>query len=101
MSLLFQPSLLDEPDAAPRLTALDGAVQRIELTDGAWVDLRPGWLLGSDAVFERLVDAVPWRVDRGEMYDCVVDGPRLVSWFGAGDRLPDPVLAEALRDLNG
>ncbi|MBK4346541.1 alpha-ketoglutarate-dependent dioxygenase AlkB [Lacisediminihabitans changchengi] len=101
MSLVFQPSLFDQLDSSPRLSPLEsGTVQHIALTDGAWVDLRPGWLLGSDAVFERLVEAVPWRADRREMYDRVVDVPRLVSWFGAGDPLPDPVLDEAMGDLN-
>jgi len=101
MSIVFQPSLLDDValDAA-RLAPLHGSVHRIELTDGAWVDLRPGWLLGSDAVFERLVESVPWRADRREMYDRVVDVPRLVSWFGADDDLPDAVLDDAMRDLN-
>jgi len=97
---VFQPSLLDDLSTAPLLAPLPGTVQRIELADGAWVDLRPGWLLGSDAVFERLVETVPWHADRREMYDRVVDVPRLLSWFGAGERLPDPVLDEAMRDLN-
>ena len=97
---MFQPSLLDDLSTAPLLAPLPGTVQRIELADGAWVDLRPGWLLGSDAVFERLVETVPWHADRREMYDRVVDVPRLLSWFGAGERLPDPVLDEAMRDLN-
>ncbi|MES2170474.1 MAG: alpha-ketoglutarate-dependent dioxygenase AlkB, partial [Actinomycetota bacterium] len=101
MSITFQPSLLDAFDTRAALAPLDGSVRRIPLSDGAWIDLRPGWLADSDAVFERLATAVPWRADRRQMYDRVVDVPRLVSHFGAGDELPVPVLDEAMAALNG
>ena len=37
------------------LTPLAGHVQRHELTAGAWVDHLPGWVSGSDQVFEVLL----------------------------------------------
>ncbi len=101
MSLSFQPSLLDGLGAEPRLAPLAGSVRRIELAHGAWIDLRPDWLGASDVLFERLVDRVPWRADRREMYERMVDVPRLVSWFRPGAPLPDPVLDTAMADLNG
>lgn len=100
MSLTFQTSLFDEIGAAPELGALDGEVRRIVLDGGAWVDLRPGWIGNSDELFERLVTAVPWKADKREMFDKVVEVPRLVSWFGAGSRFPDPILVEAQSRLN-
>ncbi|RKR73750.1 alpha-ketoglutarate-dependent dioxygenase AlkB [Frondihabitans australicus] len=102
MSLSFQASLFDSLDdtPSPRLGALGSAVERIELDSGAWLDLRPGWVAGSDELFERLVEHVPWKADRREMYDRVVDVPRLVSWFGPGAPLPDPTLPEAMDRLN-
>ncbi|ROQ41348.1 DNA-N1-methyladenine dioxygenase [Frondihabitans sp. PhB188] len=108
MSLSFQTSLFDDPallddpvlGATPVLGPLGASVQRIELGEGAWLDLRPGWVGHSDDLFERLVDRVPWQADRREMYDRVVDVPRLVSWFGPRAVLPDPVLAEAQSALN-
>ncbi|MCU1415795.1 MAG: alpha-ketoglutarate-dependent dioxygenase AlkB [Microbacteriaceae bacterium] len=100
MTIAFQPSLLDSFDERPALAPLAGTVRRIPLADGAWVDLRPGWLADSDAVFETLVTVVPWRADRRQMYDRVVDVPRLVSHFGPGATLPHPVLTDAMTELN-
>ncbi|AMM21201.1 DNA repair protein [Frondihabitans sp. PAMC 28766] len=107
MSISFQTSLFDDFEApaadgvaAPRLGALGDAVERIDLGEGAWLDVRPGWVTGSDELFERLVDEVPWHADRREMYDRVVDVPRLVSWFGSDDAFPDPLLVEAQQKLN-
>jgi alkylated DNA repair dioxygenase AlkB len=100
MTLAFQPSLFDELGAEPRLQPLAGSVRRIPLGHGAWVDLRPEWLLNSDLLFERLAQRVPWKADKREMYERVVDVPRLVSWFGSEAPLPDPVLSTAKGDLN-
>ena len=64
------------------------------------MDLRPGWLAGSAPVFARLAEAVPWRAERRQMYDRVVDVPRLLCFYGEGEALPDPVLTAALEALN-
>ncbi len=74
---------------------LGTTVGRTVLGRGAWVDLRAGWMRGSDALLERLVDAVPWHAERRRMYDRVVAVPRLLSFFDEGDDLPDPALVEA------
>ena len=100
MTITYQASLLDDLLSGPELRPLGVMVERIPLEHGAWLDLRPGWLSNSDALFERLAVDVPWEVDRRQMYDRVVTVPRLLSWFGAGDPLPDPVLAEAMDALN-
>jgi alkylated DNA repair dioxygenase AlkB len=78
----FQGSLLDGFDDVPRLSALEGRVERIPLSEGAWVDVLPGWLQGSDGLFLRLVGDVPWRAERRQMYDRVVDVPRLLAYYG-------------------
>ncbi|TAJ48291.1 MAG: alpha-ketoglutarate-dependent dioxygenase AlkB [Herbiconiux sp.] len=100
MNIDFQSSLFDDLDADPGLESLAGEVQRTELGAGAWVDLRPGWVSNSDALFERLALDVPWHADQREMYDRVVDVPRLVSHFGAGSLYPDLVLTRAQDALN-
>lgn len=100
MSIAFQTSLLDDIFSAPELRPLGLMVERIPLDHGAWIDIRPGWLSNSDALFERLAVGVPWKADTREMYDKVVAVPRLVSWFGAGSRFPDPVLVSARDALN-
>ena len=96
MTEYFQGSLLDG-DAGPEVDELGGTVRRTELTQGAWVDVRPGWLTGADALFLRLQADVPWRAERREMYDRVVDVPRLVCFYDHDDALPDPAL-EVARD---
>ncbi|WP_225847174.1 alpha-ketoglutarate-dependent dioxygenase AlkB [Streptomyces sp. HPF1205] len=74
------------------------AARRTHLGRGAWIDVLPGWLAGADDLFEELAGGVPWREERRQMYDNVVAVPRLLSYYGAGEPLPHPVLAEA-RDL--
>ncbi|MEU5765241.1 alpha-ketoglutarate-dependent dioxygenase AlkB [Streptomyces asoensis] len=94
----LQGSLFDQADEM-RLGSLDG-VRRTLLDAGAWIDVLPGWLTGSDALFERLAAEVPWRAERRKMYDNVIDVPRLLAFYGADEELPHPVLARARRDLS-
>jgi len=90
----FQGSLLDSSDEAG-VGPLGAAVHRTVLAHGAWLDVRPGWITGADALFERAASAVPWRAERRTMYDRVVEVPRLMCFYGEGMDLPDPVLTAA------
>jgi len=122
MTVDFQGSLLDLADAAtggpeqtrvgplagtvpantvPANTVPANTVRRDELTNGAWVDVRPGWLTQAAGLFARLVDEVPWRAERREMYDRVVDVPRLLCFYGEEDVLPDPALEQGRDQLTG
>ncbi|MFD9434501.1 alpha-ketoglutarate-dependent dioxygenase AlkB [Streptomyces sp. NPDC060002] len=94
----LQGSLFDQTDEL-RLGPLDG-IRRTVLGAGAWIDVLPGWLTGSDALFEQLAAEVPWRAERRRMYDSVIDVPRLLAFYGAGEELPHPVLAQARRALS-
>ena len=101
----FQGSLLDlvdlfDPDATPGLRPLGPAVERTTLTDGAWVDIRRGWISGADDLFARLLEVVPWRAEKRVMYERVVDVPRLLSFYGEGAPLPDALLETAAAALN-
>ena len=106
MTVELQTSLfddLDQPDALSveaRLGPLSGTVHRTELTRGAWVDVRPGWVTGSEEVFARLVQQVPWHAERRQMWDSVVDVPRLLKFYGEGEPLPDPLVARAREALS-
>ena len=99
MSVLVQESLLDVGDE-PVPGPLGASVRRMALGHGAWVDLRPGWLTGSGAVFGRLLQEVPWRAEKRHMYDKVVAVPRLLCFYGEDAPLPDPVLTAAREALN-
>ncbi|GAB1643037.1 alpha-ketoglutarate-dependent dioxygenase AlkB [Krasilnikovia sp. MM14-A1259] len=81
--------------AAVTLEPLPGRLTRHPLSGGAWVDVLPGWVHRSDAVFESLLADVDWRAERRRMYDGVVDVPRLLRWYGPGEPLPHPALARA------
>ncbi|TDO48636.1 alkylated DNA repair dioxygenase AlkB [Kribbella sp. VKM Ac-2527] len=94
----LQASLLDA-FADPELGSLDG-IRRTELSRGAWIDVLPGWLSGADQVFERLAVEVAWREERRQMYDRVVDVPRLLRFYGEGEQLPLPILDEARDQLS-
>ncbi|HEX6876797.1 MAG TPA: alpha-ketoglutarate-dependent dioxygenase AlkB [Nocardioidaceae bacterium] len=104
MSADFQACLFDDlavaPSPAAALGELGRSVRRTPLRDGAWVDVRPGWVTGSDDLFVRLVRDVPWYAERRQMYDRVVDVPRLLKFYGAEETLPDPVLTEARERLS-
>ncbi len=99
MVTALQGSLLDLHDEVLP-GPLGATVQRRVLGAGAWVDVRPGWLRGADALFQRLLSGVPWRAERRVMYDRTVDVPRLLCWYGEGDRLPDAALDAARQALN-
>ncbi|HEV2377539.1 MAG TPA: alpha-ketoglutarate-dependent dioxygenase AlkB [Streptosporangiaceae bacterium] len=94
MLAAIQGSLLTEADG-PSAGPAPLAVQRTPLARGAWVDFQPGWFADADAVFGRLLGAVPWRAERRVMYDKVVDVPRLLCFYGEGQALPGPALTAA------
>ena len=99
MSLIVQPSLFGSSGSLG-IAALGSAVERRPLTDGAWVDLRPGFVTAADELFDALATAVPWREERMRMYDRTVQVPRLVARYAQGEALPHPVLDEARAALN-
>jgi alkylated DNA repair dioxygenase AlkB len=101
MSSSYQPSMLDLMAAGPAggtFAPLSG-LTRHQLTAGAWVDVLPGWMSGSDEVFETLL-GIDWRAERRKMFDDVVDVPRLLRWFGGDETLPHPALTSARTRLN-
>lgn len=101
--MMFQGSLLDQTEEIG-LRDLPGGLQRTVLADGAWVDVRPGWLTGSDELFRRLTTGgsagVDWRAEVRQMYDAQVTTPRLLRFYGAQEGLPDPILIHAREELS-
>jgi len=89
-STLFAPETPDAPHAASVL-----APERTTLTQGAWLDVQRNWLAGADNVFATMVADVPWRAEQRQMYDRVVDVPRLLHTYVLGEALPHPALEEA------
>jgi alkylated DNA repair dioxygenase AlkB len=92
-----------------KLAAVEIAVQgslfqhteRRDLGDGAFLEMRAGWLTGADGLLGALLSAVPWRAERRQMYDRIVDVPRLVSFYDLTvEDPPHPMLARLRRRLN-
>jgi len=71
--------------------------RRMDLADGAWVEHRPGWVDGHDALFDALERGTRWRSEQRPMYDRIVDVPRLVA--GLPDDGPGHPLLERIRQL--
>jgi alkylated DNA repair dioxygenase AlkB len=100
VSLAVQGSLFDH-------------AERRQLGGGAWLDVRAGWLtsgqersergVGSSAedLFDELEQAIPWRAERRQMYDRVLDVPRLVSFHDLStEPAPHPAIARLRVRLN-
>ena len=100
MTSLVQTSLFDLPEPEDGVAPLAGLVSRQVLGRGAWVDLLPGWLSGADSLFDTLLADVPWAAERRQMYERVVDVPRLLCFYGEDDPLPHPALSTARDALN-
>ena len=45
----------------------------------SWIEHEPGWLSGHEELFDALRREIVWHAERREMYDTVVDVPRLTA----------------------
>jgi len=98
----WQPSLLD----AAEETAVDEAfvdVVRVELDPESWVDHAPGWVRGSDVLFDELLANVEWGQHTRPMFEKRVLEPRLTShWrYATGFPLRPAVLDDMRAMLSG
>lgn len=82
------------------LSPLSGLASRRILGHGAWLDVAPNWLSGADALFAALNTQVPWRGERRQMYERIVEVPRLLCFYGEDEAWPHPALAQARDALN-
>lgn len=64
---------------APAVDSAFRSIRRVWLDDRAWLDHQAGWVSGHRAVFDHLATRLSWRSTRRQMYDQVVDVPRLVA----------------------
>ena len=79
----------------------EAPVERIDLGEGAWVDVVRRWIPEADEVHEHLLATVPWQASQLFRYDHLVEENRVGSWWARdkGMALPHPALAEATRVL--
>jgi alkylated DNA repair dioxygenase AlkB len=92
----LQTSLFDrgEPDLDP---ARLGEMRRTALDDTAWVEHLPAFVAGQGALMDALIESTHWRTEKMEIYDRMVDVPRLVA--GLPDDGPGHPLLERIRAL--
>jgi alkylated DNA repair dioxygenase AlkB len=97
LQLIWQPSLFE----AAEVTIDEGfsQLERIHLDPSAWVDYQPGWVGGSERLFEELLISLEWGQRTRHMYDNQVLEPRLTSLWTreSGMELLSPV--ESMRRL--
>ncbi len=95
----FQPSLLgrDPPGFDDEFREL----VRIRLDESAWLDHAPGWVRGSDALFDEALRARRWAQRTRWMHQGKVLEPRLTSFWeiGSGEPLVPPLVEEMRRAL--
>ena len=89
---MLQATLFDEA-AVPTLAPLAPSRRALDAT--AWIDVHPGWLTGGHEVLDTLVREVDWVAERRQMYDRVVDVPRLTRFYAEGEPLPHDIVRQA------
>lgn len=81
--------------------AVDGCFYRAvrsQLSPGAWLEVVPGWMSGSMSVFDEIRRSMRWSQHRRQMYDRMVDVPRLTA-SPPKDGPEPPILARAASAL--
>lgn len=89
-----QPTLFG--GGAPRHDSEFGGTERIELADGAWLDVQRGWLDGDESLFAVLRERVAWEQPELRMYDRIVKTPRLVGRIDTGLHPEIEAMSESL-----
>jgi alkylated DNA repair dioxygenase AlkB len=85
----------------PALDPAFGSLVRTWLDPESWIDYAPGWLSGSDAVFQAVLKSRDWGQRTRRMYDQRVQEPRLTApWsLRSGAPLEPRILEEVRRAL--
>jgi alkylated DNA repair dioxygenase AlkB len=94
----WQPSLFD--GGAPTLDVSYDGLRRIVLDERSWVDYCPGWLAGSDAVFELLAANARWQQRTVTMWEHTLPEPRLTAGWSTDAAGAPPLLLEMCRLLS-
>jgi alkylated DNA repair dioxygenase AlkB len=92
----WQPTLFEFDDWDVDQDFLD--VQRVQLDPKSWVDHQPGWVRGSDRLFEEVLRVRDWGQRTRRMFDKRVREPRLTSPWNAESGEPlEPAILERMR----
>jgi hypothetical protein len=95
--MTFQQSLFG---GSPSIDRTFSRLERIPLDEACWVDFVPGWVGGSDGLFETLKDSRGWGQRTRVMFDKELLEPRLTAMWKAPAPLDPPILREMLDVLS-
>lgn len=98
---MFQPGLFDS-SASSSFDAKFTRTERVWLDQAAWVEHQPGWVTGSDVLFEALRSSLPWKQRKRFLWGEWRTEPRLTApWFlDSGQPLEPPVIEEMRQRLS-
>ena len=85
--LVWQPSLLDAGETVS-VDRTFATLERIELDEESWVDHAPGWISGSDRLFDEVLRSRTWEQRSRRMYDQRVREPRLTAPWNLRSGVP-------------
>jgi alkylated DNA repair dioxygenase AlkB len=92
----WQPTLFESDDWDIDRDFAD--LERVHLDPKSWVDHQPGWVRGSDRLFEEVLQARDWGQRTRRMFDQRVLEPRLTSpWNSMSGEALEPAILESMR----
>jgi len=94
-----QASLFEDAGEFAISRHFDRAV-RTALDRTSWVEVVPGWVSGSEHLFDRLASGVPWREHHRQIFGQWFLEPRLTAEYRDLESVPHPELLEAAEILS-
>jgi alkylated DNA repair dioxygenase AlkB len=73
---------------------------RIPLDQTSWIEVVPGWVSGSEQLFDQLAHGVPWREHYRRVFGQQFLEPRLTAEYRTFRGMPHPQLVEMARALS-
>jgi alkylated DNA repair dioxygenase AlkB len=82
----------------PEIDVTFSNARRISLDETSWIEHIPGWLQGSERLFEELLATAPWEQRERVMGGQRFIEPRLTAEYDDSDEAPQPML-RAIADV--
>ncbi|WP_116809578.1 alpha-ketoglutarate-dependent dioxygenase AlkB [Steroidobacter cummioxidans] len=89
--------------SSPGALAIDpgfASARRTALDDSSWVELVPGWMSGSERLFDTLATAVPWSQHYRTLFEQRFLEPRLTAEYRSLGSVPHDMLVAAATALS-
>jgi len=99
MDIMWQPNLFGGRDEVAVDPSFSGG-RRTSLDSRSWVEVYRGWLSGSNALFDRLLDLVPWQAHYRWLFRQRFLEPRLTAEYRQLAEVPHPSLIAAAEALS-